>query len=196
MESKRLKLVQEFKYLGFTWTSKMSLKPTIDKTLENIQRTFCKLRWMKGGKALSKDVLRKCFFAYSFPYFAWIFPLYSFLPKTQKELLLRKFRNGLRLVHCCPFARTSDLPRITNEKPLEEYVKKYIKKRSERIEKSDSIRSPFYNDIFSWDSFRKTKNDHLGHFFRMKRVKLMSARYQSLLLQCFEFVYNRKTTCF
>jgi hypothetical protein len=56
MESQRLKLVKEFKYLGFTWTSKMSLKPTIDETLENIQKTFCKLRWMKGGKALSKNV--------------------------------------------------------------------------------------------------------------------------------------------
>ncbi|CAF4997324.1 unnamed protein product, partial [Rotaria magnacalcarata] len=33
----------------------MSLKPTIDKALENIQKTYCKLRWMKGGKALSKE---------------------------------------------------------------------------------------------------------------------------------------------
>ena len=57
MEDQRLELVKEFKYLGFTWTNKMSLKPTIDKTLENIQKTFSKLRWMKRGKTLSKDVL-------------------------------------------------------------------------------------------------------------------------------------------
>jgi hypothetical protein len=48
-------------------------------------------------------------------------------------LLLRKFRNGLRLIHRCPFARATDLLRITNEKPLEEYVKRYIKKRLERF---------------------------------------------------------------
>ncbi|CAF2267304.1 unnamed protein product [Rotaria magnacalcarata] len=57
MEGKKLEVVKEFKYLGFTWINKMSLKPLIDKTLENIQRTFSKLRWMKGGKTLSKDVL-------------------------------------------------------------------------------------------------------------------------------------------
>ena len=89
MGGQRLELVKEFKYLGFTWTNKMSLKPTIDRILENIQKTFTKLRWMKGGKRLPKDALRRCFFAYSFPFFAWISPLYPVLPKTQKDLLLR-----------------------------------------------------------------------------------------------------------
>ena len=114
----RLELVQEFKYLDFTRTNKISLKPTIDRILENIQKTFTKLRWMKGGKRLSKDVLRRCFFAYSFPYFAWIFPLYPVLYKIQKELLLRKFRNGLRLVHRCSFARATELLQITREESL------------------------------------------------------------------------------
>ena len=188
MEGQRLELVNEFKYLGFTWTSKMSLKPTINKTLENIQRTFGKLRWMKGGKTLSKEVLRTCFFAYSFPYFAWIFPFYPFLPKTQKELLQRKFRNGLRLVHRCPFARGKDLLRITNEESLEGYVKRYITKRLERIDRSDLGRSLFHNDIFYWDLFHKSKNDHLGHFFRMKRVKSMREGHQCLLIQWLEFL--------
>ncbi|CAM4756063.1 unnamed protein product [Rotaria magnacalcarata] len=40
MDGKKLEVVKEFKYLGFAWTNKMSLKPTIDNTLENIQRTF------------------------------------------------------------------------------------------------------------------------------------------------------------
>ena len=135
MQDQRLELVKEFKYLSFTWTNKMSLKPAIDRILENIKKTFTKLGWMKGVKRLSKDVLRRCFFAYSFPYFAWIFPQYPVLPKTQEELL-RKFRNGLRLVHRCPFARATDLLQITREESLE-YVKKYIKKRLEKIEKSD-----------------------------------------------------------
>ena len=44
MRGQRLELVKKFKYLGFTWTNKMSLKPTIDRILENIQKTFTKLR--------------------------------------------------------------------------------------------------------------------------------------------------------
>ena len=166
----------------------MFLKPTVDRILENIQKTFTKLRCMKGGKRLSKDVLRRCLFAYSFPYFAWIFPLYPVLPITQKELLLRKFRNELRLVHRCPFARATDLLQITREESLEKYVKKYIKKRLQKIEKSDLGRSSFYNDIFYWDAFHKKKNYHLGHFLQKKRVKLMCERHQYLLIQWFEFL--------
>lgn len=188
MEGQRLEIVKEFKYLGFIWTNKMSLKPTIDKTCENIQKTFSKLRWMRSGRTLSTQTLRKCFFAYSFPYFAWIFPFYPFLPKTQKELLLRKFRTGLRLVHRCPFARATELFQITKEKSLEEYVKRYIKKRLERVGKSDLGRSPFYNDVFYWDAFRKKRNDDMGHFFRLKRVKLMRERHQTHLLQWLEFL--------
>ncbi|CAF3459733.1 unnamed protein product [Rotaria socialis] len=41
MKSHQLLEVKEFKYLGFTWTNKMSLKPNIDKALENIQKTYC-----------------------------------------------------------------------------------------------------------------------------------------------------------
>lgn len=190
MENQKLQVVKEFKYLGFSWTSKLSLKPTIDRTLENIQRTYCKLKWMKGGTALSTEVLRRCFFSYSFPYFAWIMPVYPFLPKTQKELLLRKFRNGIRLVHRCPYARASDLFKITKEQPLEVYVKNYIQKRLKRIEKSDLIRSLFFNDTFYWDLFRKSKNDHLGHFFQWKRVKHLKARHESLLLQWIEFLFG------
>ena len=143
---------------------------------------------MKDGKTLSTEVLRTCFFAYSFPYFAWIFPFNPFLPKTQKELLQRKFRNGLRLVHRRPFARGKDLLKITNEEPLEEYVKRYIMKRLERIDRSDLGRSLFYNDIFYWDIFHKSKNDHLGHFFRMKRVKDMREGHRCLLIQWLEFL--------
>ena len=183
MQGQQLEIVKEFRYLGFTWTNKMSMKPTVDRALENIQRTFSKLRWMKSGTAVSTKVLRRCFFAYSFPHFAWIFPMYPFLPKSQKELIVRKFRNGLRLVHRCPFARTTDLFRITKEKPLEFYVKRYIGKRLKQIEKSDLGRSLFYTDLFYWEKFEKKKNDHLGQFFRMKRVKNMRTRHRSLLLE-------------
>lgn len=93
------------------------------------------------------------------------------------------------MVKLYPKMFATDL-QITNEKPLEESVKKYIKKRLERTEKSDLIRSPFYKDIFYWDSFSKSEHDHLGHFFRMKRVRLMTTRHQASLLQWFEFLYT------
>ena len=43
MDGQKIKVVKSFKYLGFTWTSKLSLKPTIDKCVENIQKSFIKL---------------------------------------------------------------------------------------------------------------------------------------------------------
>ena len=67
------------------------------------------------------------------------------------------------------------------EKALEEYVKRYINKRLKRIDKSDLGRSFFYNDIFYWDTFHKSKCDQLGHFFRIKRVRLLSERHDTLL---------------
>ena len=70
MLGQRIAIVDTFKYLGFTWTSKLSLKPTVDKSIENIQRSLAKLKWLRSGKTMSKDVLRRCFFAYTFPYFA------------------------------------------------------------------------------------------------------------------------------
>ena len=46
----------------------MYLKPTVDKALEKIQIIFSKSRWMKDGKTLSNDALRKCFFCLDIPY--------------------------------------------------------------------------------------------------------------------------------
>ena len=83
-----------------TWTSRPSMKPTIDKCVENIQKTFIKLKWLRAGNTITTTVLRTCFFVYSFPHFAWLFPL---LPKTHQETLRRKFRVGIRLVHRCQY---------------------------------------------------------------------------------------------
>ena len=96
MLGQKLEVVNSFKYLGFTWTSKLSLKPTVNRCLENIQKSLGKLKWLRSGKTVSKSVLRKCFFAYTFPHFAWIFPFFPFLPKTQQEALRRKFRVAIR----------------------------------------------------------------------------------------------------
>ena len=70
MDRHKIEVVNSFKYLGFTWTSKLSLKPTIDKSVDNIQKSFIKLKWLRAGGTLITAVLRTCFFAYSFPHFA------------------------------------------------------------------------------------------------------------------------------
>ena len=106
------------------WTNKMSLKPTMDKALENIQKRFCKLKWMKSGKALSITLLHRVFFAYSFPYIAGIFPLYPFLPKIQKQSMQRKFRNDLRLIYRCSFCSCNSSYAINYRKSIRRICQK------------------------------------------------------------------------
>lgn len=45
--------VQMFKYLGFTWSDKMSLRPTVDKCLLSIQNSYSKLKWINKSKNIS-----------------------------------------------------------------------------------------------------------------------------------------------
>lgn len=70
MLGQRIAIVDSFKYLGFTRTSKLSLKPTVNKCIENIQKSLSKLKWLRCGKIVSAEILRRCFFAYTFPHMA------------------------------------------------------------------------------------------------------------------------------
>ena len=133
-------------------------------------------------------MLRKCPFAYSFPHLSWIFSFYSYLPNTQREALDRKFRVAFRIVHRCPYVPAEDLFLITKEKPLKVYAQSYIKKRLEKMNKSDLGKSPCFEDIFYWDDFKKSKKDSLGHFFRLKRVKKLIDRHETLMLKWINFV--------
>jgi hypothetical protein len=63
-------------------------------------------------------------------------------------------------------SQQKDLFMMTQEQSLEVYVKRYNKKRLENIYKSDLGHSPFLEEIFYWDEFKKNKKDSLGHFFR------------------------------
>jgi hypothetical protein len=171
MNAEKIEIVKEFKYLGFTWTDKLSLRPTVERCIGNIQRSLGKLKWLKSGRSMSTKALRQCFFAYTFPHFAWLFPFFPFLPDTQQQILRQKFRVGLRLVYRCPFVSAHNLYTVTSEQPLEHYVKRYIKRRLKTMHVTDLGSSPFYNDIFLWDDFYKRKGDHLGHFFRRRRVQ-------------------------
>jgi hypothetical protein len=137
MNSQRLELVNEFKYLGFTWTSKLSLKPTINRCIGNIQKSLAKLRWLKTGRFMSTKALRHCFFAYTFPHFAWLFPFFPILPETKKQSLQQKFRVGLRLGHRCPFISASNLCTMNNKHSLDFYVKQYISKRLKTVVTTD-----------------------------------------------------------
>ncbi len=77
------------------------------------------------------------------------------------------------------YISAGDLFVITKEKPLEIYVQRYIKRRLEKMYKSDLGRSLFLEDIFFWDEFRKNKNDYLGHFVRLNRVGVAHLLYFS-----------------
>ena len=148
MDGQKIRVVKSFKYLAFTWTSKLSLKPTIDKCVENIQKSFIKLKWFRAGNTLTTAVMRTCFFAYSFSHFAWLFPLLPLLPKTHQETLRRKFRVGIGLVHRFQYIPEHILFETIKENSLDFYVKKYIAKRLKQMHKSDLGKSFFYNDIF------------------------------------------------
>ncbi len=89
MDEKQLEVVRSFKYLGFTWTDKLSLKSTVDKCLESIQKAYGKLKWLKRNKDITTQVLRACFFAFFVPFFTWIFPFFPMLPIIQQELFRR-----------------------------------------------------------------------------------------------------------
>ena len=124
MNGEKIELVKEFMYLGFTWTDRLSLKPTVEKCIGNIQRYLGKLRRLKTGRSMSSKLLRQYFFAYNFPHFAWIFPVFPLLAQTQQQILQQKFRVGLRLVYRCPFVSAQNLCSFTSEHSLEFYVKK------------------------------------------------------------------------
>lgn len=92
-------MVRSFKYLRFTWYDKLSLKPIVNKSLENIQKSYIKLKWLECNKDISKEVLKTWFFDYSFPFFTRLFSFFLILPKTEQESVCRKYRDGLRIVH-------------------------------------------------------------------------------------------------
>jgi len=191
-----LDTVRSFKYVGFTWTDKMSLKPTVDKCLENIQKSYGKLKWLQRNKHISTNVLRTCFFAYSFPYFTWIFPFYPLLPTSLQDLLRRKYRVGMRLIHRCPFAAAKDIFVVTKEKSLEVYVCKYLQKRLSNAHRTDLGQSLLYEDVFHWENFvngnvkdrGKNRSLYVGQFFQLARVKKMKERHQSYLLTWIQFI--------
>ena len=129
MNGEKIELVKEFKYLGFTCTDRLSLKPAVEKCIGNIQRSMAKLRWLKTGRSMSSKLLRECFFAYTFPHSPWIFPFFPLLAQTQQQILQQKFRVGLQLVYRCPFVSAQNLYSFTLEHSLEFYVKKLYSKK-------------------------------------------------------------------
>jgi hypothetical protein len=168
----------------------------VDKCLENIQKSFIKLKWLNRNGDISKQVSRTCFFAYSFPFFTWLFPFFPPLPAMQQELIKRKYRSGLQIVHRCLFARATEIFSLTKEKPIEHYVCRYLRKRLSKAHRTDLGHSSFYQDVFYWDQFNnhrsnmKRKKDSLrvGHFFRLSRVKNIKKKHQLYLLEWLSFI--------
>jgi hypothetical protein len=187
MQGQRLETVSSFKYLGFTWTSKLSLKPTVNRCLDNIHKSLSKLKWLRAGRTLSKEVLRRCFFAYTFPHFAWIFPFFPFLPRKQQDLLRSKFRVAIRLIHRAPFVSAANLLAFTHEVSLDLYVKRYIVKRLKNIYLTDLGFSLFLEDVFFWDNYNSETCGRIGQYLRLKSVTKLKANHLSLLLKWLEF---------
>jgi hypothetical protein len=117
-----------------------------------------------------------------FPHIAWIFPFFLFLPQTQQEALMKKFRVAIWLIHRAPYASAANLFTFTGEEPLDNYVKRYISTRLKKLYSSDLGSSLFLEDIFYWDTFRKQTKDGVGHLFSLKRVKRLKTTHRSLLL--------------
>jgi hypothetical protein len=187
MLGQKLEMVSSFKYLGFTWTSKLSLKPTVNRCLENIQKSLNKLKWLRSGKTLARAVLRRCFFAYTFPHFAWIFPFFPFLPHSQQDRFRSKFRVAMRLVHRAPFVSATNLFAFTKEDTLDLYVKRYIVKRLKNMYSTDLGSSLFLEDVFFWDNYSSEYSGNIGQYFRLKRVSKLKANHRSLLLRWLDF---------
>ena len=61
MNKNVLENVRVFKYLGFTWIDKISLKPTVDRCLEKIQKSYNKLKRLQRNKNISMQMPRTCF---------------------------------------------------------------------------------------------------------------------------------------
>jgi len=95
---------------------------------------------------------------------------------------------GIRIVYRCPYVSATDLFIITQEKQLETYVQRYLKKRLRKIYQTDLGNSLFLEDLYYWDNFKKEKNDVLGHLFRLKRVKKLIERHESLILKWIAFM--------
>ena len=188
MAGQKLVNVKLFKYLGFTWSDKLSLKPTVNLCVDKIQSSLSKLKWLRSNRILSTAVLRKCFFSYVFPHLAWVFPFFPLLPHSQQEMLRRKYRVAIRLVHRAPFVNAKDLFAVTGERPLDDYVKKYIERRLKNMYSTDLGSSLFLEDLFFWDTFKREGSEGLGHYFCMKRVKNMKAKHQSQLLLWLDFI--------
>jgi len=191
MNNTQLEGIKDFKYLGYTWTSKLAMYKSVANYLDKVQRSYVKLKWLKGNRGISAEVLRQYFFAYSFPFFAWLFCLFPFLPVTQQQRLIRKFRAGLRLVHRCHWVTAQDLYDFTKEKDLVHYVKQYIRRRLSKMYKSDLASSLFPNDISFGADFKKRKKDGLGHFFQRKRVKNMILNHKPPLIGWLDFIEDK-----
>jgi hypothetical protein len=62
---------------------------------------------------------------------------------------------AVRIVHGCPFVSANDLFMVINEKPLETYVQRYIRRRLMKMYQSALGKSLFREDVFFWKDFKK-----------------------------------------
>lgn len=78
-----IEFVSNFKYLGITISCKLGWGNYINKILKNIRKTYnaLKIIYYKIPKKFVK-FRSKLFFAYSLPYFIWLFPIWFYFTET------------------------------------------------------------------------------------------------------------------
>jgi len=130
MNGRQIALLHEFKYLGLTWTTKLSLKTAVDQCRGQIQKSLAKLRWLTSWQFISTKAPWQYFYPYTFPPVAWILPFFSLLPDSHQQIFQQKLQVGLRPLHRCSFISAHNLYTITRECTPDFYIKRYIQKRS------------------------------------------------------------------
>ena len=103
MESQRIEIP-----IRFAWAKKMSFKSTIENILENIQRTFCKLREMKRGRFSLKRYCVGVFSHTLFHIFPESFPL-AILAYKSETIDAKKVQKWIEInpsLSLCPCQRS------------------------------------------------------------------------------------------
>jgi hypothetical protein len=148
MNDEKIELVKEFKYLGFTWADRLSLKPTVDKFIGNIQGSLGKLRWLKSERNICTKVLRL------------YLPTFLLVISSPPRNLTKDIATEI------PSGSSTGVPLFYRFRT--QSVEQHFRILFRFLCKKNS--SLFYNDIFVWDDYYKRRNNHLGHFFCSRHV--------------------------
>ncbi|CAF1186080.1 unnamed protein product [Adineta ricciae] len=173
--------VKQFKYLGYVVTPKIGFGPLIEKcTLKIRQRVALINSFRLFGRSSSK-LRRTLFFAYVYPLFVSLFPVYPlFTPNQQQDLNHFYFVCLRRIYHCLHFSNEF-VSYALNEKSLEDRCRTYWEKYFIALSSTTDGRL-----IFEQANLNFFRESWLGRYYPVKgvhRTKRFSS-HTSLLEKC------------